>query len=44
MTVDDSQKGRWEAQLRDRGRAIEQAQGLKPGGGGGTFDGMEGRV
>lgn len=44
MTIDERNKASWEAQMQARGRALENAQDLKSGGGGGTFDGMEGRV
>ena len=41
MTVDDRNKANWAQKLAERGRAIETAQGLKGGGGGGTYDGMD---
>lgn len=44
MTVDDRNRDKWQAQLLERGRDSDQAQGLKSGDGGGTYDGMEGRI
>lgn len=44
MAIDESKREGWIREQRERGRDLAQAQDLKGGGGGGTFDGMESRV